>query len=112
MNDSQALQVLAGHYGPGDTVYTSARAKRRGFFLELLDMIVSTGVIGSISDIADNTGARYFLIASPAAATVVRVDGQAIDRVIPILNWDGARLNNFRKVTAEGYDYLKGAKIA
>lgn len=112
MNDAQALQLLHGHYGPGDAVYVTARTRPRSFLLELLDVVVSTGVVGSVADVAENTGVRHFLIASPAAATVVRVEGEAVQRVIPVLAWDGTRATRFRKVHAEGYDYLRGAKIA
>lgn len=110
MKESDALRALEDQRRPGDAVFSLMREKKRSFFQQFLDMVVTTGLAGGTKDLLDNTQAPFFLVGDNAAATIFRVrDGQVVESR-PVNDWTG--VDAFRKADVDGYTYRKVARVA
>lgn len=93
-------------------MFSVQRSKKRPFWKQFLDVVVSGGALGDLKDLGDNLATPYFLVASDSKATIVRVEDQRVVETIPVPSWDSAKTSSFRKADVADYEYRKVARIA
>ena len=68
MNDTALLSAVESLRTPDSAVYTLTREKKRPFLLDLLDVVVTSGLFNSGADVADNLRSSYVLVADRSRA--------------------------------------------
>lgn len=112
MNDTLVLTALEPLRHPGDAVYSLVRRERRSFLKEFIDVVLAEGLFGNTKDLADNTSAPFFLVASEQGGTIVRVrDGEVVD-TLRVGTWSPADKETFKSVNINGHNYRKVARLA
>lgn len=112
MSNEAVTHALEGHLSEGDSVFSLQRTKRRPFWQQFLDVVVSGGALGDLKDLQDNVSTPYFLIGSHTSGKIVRVADGGVVEEIPVRPWDASWKESFRKVGVAGYEYRKVSRIA
>ncbi|MCB0910787.1 MAG: hypothetical protein KDB60_04125 [Propionibacteriaceae bacterium] len=112
MSYDAVAQALDGHVSTGDSVFSLQRTKKRPFWQQFLDVVLSGGALGDLKDLTENVQTPWFLIGSSTAGTIVRVaDGHVVEE-IAVSPWNAAWKDGFRRVVVAGHEYRKVARVA
>ncbi|MBK8461294.1 MAG: hypothetical protein IPL43_14905 [Micropruina sp.] len=119
MNETDALEVIQELVSEGDAVYAMTRTKKRNIFVDFLDVVVSGGALTGAADIADTVVQSYYLVASPAKATIVQVRDSQIADTIDVPSWSAEKAKelqgqgvSLKTLNVAGYRYSRGVQIA
>ncbi|MFT3874982.1 MAG: hypothetical protein QM708_00930 [Propioniciclava sp.] len=111
MKNHDALQIMSALRPPGSVVYSLTRSKRRSFFRELLDNVISDGALGSVADVMDSMKAAHYLIATQDAGTIVSLRDGQVNASFDLPDWRPEWRESFTKATVDDILYRKVARI-
>lgn len=112
MSSDAIAQTLGRYISEGNSVFSLQRTKKRPFWQQFLDVVMSGGVLGDLKDLSANVAAPYFLIGSDVSGKIVRVaDGDVVEE-IPVSPWNAGWKDGFKRVTIDDHEYRKVARIA
>lgn len=112
MNDMALLSAVESLRTPDSAVYTLTREKKRPFLLDLLDVVVTSGLFNSGADVADNLRSSYVLVADRSRGSIARLKDGSPSEVFEVPAWRPEWRDSFKKVTVDGYTYRRGARLA
>lgn len=111
MDQREHVRALAGLRPEGSALYSLIRAKNRPFWKDLLDVFVSGGAVASAADVIDSVKTHNYLIAGPAAGTIVALQDGSVVSSVSVPGWRPEWQDDFKKVTFDGYSYRKVARV-
>jgi len=111
MKNTELLEILRPLMRGGDRVYLLRRRKKRTWLRRIRELVLDTSFLaGSLPDLPDAL-AVWYLVASDAEGTIVRVADKAIQETISVPGWRSEWKDKFRSVIIDDREYAKIGKI-
>ena len=111
MSDEQYLDSMKEHLEAGDTVYALVKKKKRSWWREFLDSVVSWGVLTAASDIKNLLDEKHFLIARESSGEVITLNSAQEVVAMPVPGWRPEWKANFKKCQVGEFIYQRTGVI-